>query len=75
MAKGYVLHGQVLFPAGKEVLLQSAQTTSGSKPGSYPMGIRGSVPGVKGTGLETGHSSPPNAEFHSARVFMAWWSN
>jgi len=44
------------------------QTGSGAHPASYPMGIRGSFPGIKRSGHEANHHSPPS----SAEVKNAW---
>jgi hypothetical protein len=38
------------------------QTGSGDHPASYPMGTRGSFPGVRRPGREADHSSPFSAD-------------
>jgi hypothetical protein len=43
-------------------LLHSVQTDSGAYPASYPIGTRGSFPGVKQPGREADHSPPSSAE-------------
>jgi hypothetical protein len=58
------------------------QTGSGPHPASYPMGTRGSFPGVKRPGREADHSPPSSAEVKnvwsyistSQCAFMAWCS-
>jgi hypothetical protein len=42
------------------------QNGSGTHPGSYPVGTRGSFPGVKLPGREADHSPPSNAEVKNA---------
>jgi len=59
-----------------------SQTCSGAHSTSYPMGTRGSLPGVKRPGRDAEHSPPFNAEVNNAwcytstlqYAFMAWCS-
>jgi hypothetical protein len=60
-----------LARAGNFSLHHRVQKGSGAHPASYPMGTRGSFPGVNRTGYEADHSSPSSAEV-SQYVFMAW---
>jgi hypothetical protein len=55
---------RVPFPAGAGnfSLHRRVQNGSGVHLASYPMGIRGSFPGVKRPGRETDHSPPSSAE-------------
>jgi hypothetical protein len=64
---GYGLDDQgsrVRFPAGvvNFSLHHRVQNGSGAHPASYPVGTRGSLPGVKRPGREADHSSPSSAE-------------
>jgi hypothetical protein len=54
----------VRFPvgAGNFSLHHRIQNDAGAYPTSYPMGTRGSFPGVKRPGREAYHSPPSNAE-------------
>jgi hypothetical protein len=56
---------RVRFPegAGNFSLHHRVQNSSGVHPASYPMGTRGSFPGVKRTGREANNSHPSSAEF------------
>jgi hypothetical protein len=52
----------VRLPAGAgNFSLHRVRNGSGAHPASYPMGTRGSFPGVKAAGRETDHSSPTSA--------------
>jgi hypothetical protein len=67
IALGYGLDdwgSRVRFPAGTGnfPLHHRVQNGSGAHPASYPMGSRGSVPGVKWLGREADHSPPSGAE-------------
>jgi hypothetical protein len=67
IALGYGLDdwgSRVRFPAGAEnfSLHHRVQNESGTHPASYPMGTRGSFPGVKQPGREANHSPPPSAK-------------
>jgi hypothetical protein len=67
IALGYGLDdrgSRMRFPAGagKFSLHHRVQNGSGAHPASYPMGTRGSFPGVKRPKREAGHSHPSNAE-------------
>jgi hypothetical protein len=67
IALGYGLDdrgSKVRFPAGAGNLSlhHRVRNGSGAHPSSYPMGIRGSFPGVKRLGREAEHSSPSSAE-------------
>jgi hypothetical protein len=67
IALGYGLDdwsSRVRFPAGAGnfSLHHRVQNSSGAHTASYPMGTRGSFPGVKRLGREADHSSPSNAE-------------
>jgi hypothetical protein len=67
IALGYRLDDRgstVWFPAGAEnfSLHHRLQNGSGTHPASYPMGTRGSFPGVKRLGREADHSPPSSAE-------------
>jgi hypothetical protein len=55
---------RVRFPAGTGnfSLHCRVQNGSGAHPASYPMGTRGSFPGVKRSGREADHSHPSSAE-------------
>jgi hypothetical protein len=55
---------RVWFPAraGNVSLHHCVQIGSGSHPASYPMGTKGSFPGVKRPGREADHSPPSSAE-------------
>jgi hypothetical protein len=55
---------RVRFPAGARnfSLHYCVQNGSGAHPASYPMGTRGSFPGVKRPGQEADHSPPSSAE-------------
>jgi hypothetical protein len=57
----------VRLPAGEKdfSLFHSVQTGSRDHPASYPMGIRGSFPGVRRPGSETDHPLPPSAEVNN----------
>jgi hypothetical protein len=44
------------------ILTAAFYTDSGAHPASYPMGTRGSFPGVKRPGREADHSPPYSAE-------------
>jgi hypothetical protein len=85
MALGYGLDdwgSKFRFPAGAGnfSLHHRVQNGSGFHPASYPMGTRGSFPGVKRPGREDDHSLPSSAEVKNAWaipplsqcVFMAW---
>jgi hypothetical protein len=53
----------VRVPIGSRIFsLHVVQTGSGAHPASYPMGTRGSSPGVKRPGREADHSPPASAE-------------
>jgi hypothetical protein len=54
----------VRFPAGAGnfSLNHRVQKGSGAQPASYPMGTRGSFPGVKWLRREADHSHPSSAE-------------
>jgi hypothetical protein len=66
--------------AGNFFIHHRVQTGSGAHPASYPMGTRGSFPGVKRPGHEADHSSPYSAEVTNAwgytsapqYAFMVW---
>jgi hypothetical protein len=67
IALGYGLEdrgSKVRFPAGTGnfSLHHRVQNGSGVHPASYPMGTRGSFPGVKRPGREADHSPPSSAE-------------
>jgi hypothetical protein len=67
VALGYGLDdrsSRVRFPAGAGnfSLHHGVQNGSGAHPASYPMGTRGSFPGVKRLGCEADHSPPSSAE-------------
>jgi hypothetical protein len=67
IALGYGLDNRgsgVRFPAeaGNFSLHHRVQNGSGVHPASYPMGTRGSFPGVKRPGRESDHSPPSSAE-------------
>jgi hypothetical protein len=67
LALGYGLDDQgfrVRFPAGAGnfSLHHRVQNGSGAHPASYPMGTRGSFPGVKRPVCEADHSPPSSAE-------------
>jgi hypothetical protein len=71
IALGYGLDdrvSRVRFPAGAEnfSLHQRVQNGSGAHPASYPMGTRGSFPGVKWPEREADHSPPSTAEVKNA---------
>jgi hypothetical protein len=51
-----------LAVAGNVSLHYRVQNGSGAHPASYPMGTRGSFPGVKRPGRESDHSPPSSAE-------------
>jgi hypothetical protein len=57
---------RVLAGAGNFSLHHPNQTGSGAHPASYPMGTRGSFPGVKRPRREADHSPPPSAEVKNA---------
>jgi hypothetical protein len=48
--------------AGKFPFLHRVQTGSGAHPASYPVGARGSFPGLGWPGREADHSPPSGAE-------------
>jgi hypothetical protein len=86
IALGYGLDdrsSRVRLPAGAGnfSLLHRVQTGSGAHPASYPVGTRGSFPGVKWPGREVEDSPPSSAEVKNAwsytstplYAFMAWW--
>jgi hypothetical protein len=50
----------------RTVVLKLSSSASGAHPTSYPMGTRGSFPGVKRPGREADHSPPSSAEFKNA---------
>jgi hypothetical protein len=52
--------------AGNFSLHHRVQTGSGTHPASYPMGNRGSFPGVERPWREADHSPPPSAEVKNA---------
>jgi hypothetical protein len=67
IALGYGLDdrgSRVRFPAGAGnfFLHHRVQNGSGVHPASYPVGTRGSFPGVKRPGREADHSPPSSAE-------------
>jgi hypothetical protein len=67
IALGYGLDdrsSRVRFPAGAGnfSLHQRVKNGFGAHPASYPLGGRGSFPGVKRPGREADHSSPSSAE-------------
>jgi hypothetical protein len=67
LALGYGLDdrgSRVRLPAGAGniSLHHRVQTGSGSHPSSYPMGARGSFPGVKRPRHEADHSPPSSAK-------------
>jgi hypothetical protein len=71
IALGYGLEdrgSRVRFPAGvgNFSLHHRVQNGSGTHPASYPMGTRGSFPGVKRPGREADHSPPCSAEVKNA---------
>jgi hypothetical protein len=71
IALGYGLDDRssmVRFPAGAGSfsLHHRVQNGSGAHPASYPMGTRGSFPGVKRPGPEVDHSPPSSAEVQNA---------
>jgi hypothetical protein len=85
IALGYGLDdrgSRVRFPAGAGnfSLHHRIQNGAGVHPASYPMGTRGSFPGVKRPGREADHSPSSRAEVKNAwsytstpqYVFMAW---
>jgi hypothetical protein len=87
IALGYGLDdrgSRVRFPAGAGnfSLRHRVQNVSGAHLAPYPMGTRGSFPGVKRPGREADHSHPSSAEVKNAwsytsipqYVFMAWCS-
>jgi hypothetical protein len=65
---------------GNFSLHHRVQNGSGAHPASYPMGTRGSFPGVQRPGREADHSPPSSAEVKNAwsytstlqYAFMAW---
>jgi hypothetical protein len=57
---------QVLGGAGDFCLHHRIQTGSGAHPASYPIGAKGSFPGVKRPGREADHSLQPSAEVKNA---------
>jgi hypothetical protein len=69
-----------LTGAGNFSLHHRIQNGSGAHPASYPMGIRGSVPGSKAIGRKADHSPPSSAEVKECvelsplpqYAFMAW---
>jgi hypothetical protein len=68
---GYELDNRgfrVRFPAGAVnfSLHPCIQNGSGTHPASYPMGTRGSFPGVKRPGREADHPPPSSAEVKNA---------
>jgi hypothetical protein len=52
-----ILHDLVFL-----IIFVKNQNGSGAHPASYPMGIRGSFPGVKRPGREADHSPTSSAE-------------
>jgi hypothetical protein len=52
--------------AGNFSLHHRVQTGSGAHPVCYPMGTRGSFPGVNRPGREADHSPPSSAEVRNA---------
>jgi hypothetical protein len=68
---------RVRFPVGLGIFLFTT-----AHPASYPMGTRGSFPGVKRSGREADHSPPSSAEvkervelfLHPHYAFIAWCS-
>jgi hypothetical protein len=67
IALGYGLDelgSRVRFPSGAESFSLNHWVQNGSEvhPASYPVGIRGSFPGVKRPGREANHSPPSSAE-------------
>jgi hypothetical protein len=64
---------RVLFLAGARnfYLHHRVQNGSGAHPASYPMGTRGSFPGVKLPGREADHSPPSSAEIKNARSYAS----
>jgi hypothetical protein len=65
---------RIRFPAGAGnfSLHHHVQTDSGAQPASYPMGTRGSFPGVKRPGREADHSPPSSAE---VKEWLLWMMN
>jgi hypothetical protein len=68
---------------GNFSLHHRVQNNSGAHPASYPMGTRGSFPGVKRPGREADHSPPSTAEVKKMSgaipplpqyAFVAWFS-
>jgi hypothetical protein len=49
-------------PDPTEMFVNAANSYSGAHPASYPMGTRGSFPGVKQPGREADHSPPSSVE-------------
>jgi hypothetical protein len=71
IALGYGLDdrgSRVRFPAGTGNFSLHYRVQNGSEahPASYPMGTRGSFPGVKRPGREADHSPPISAEIKNA---------
>jgi hypothetical protein len=71
IALGYGLDdggSRVRFPteAGNFSLHHRVQNGSGAHPASYPVGTRGSYPGVKRPGREADHLPPSSAEVKNA---------
>jgi hypothetical protein len=67
IALGYGLHdrgSRIRFPAGAGnfSLHHRVQNDSGAHPASYPMGIRGSFPGIQRPGREADQSPTSSAE-------------
>jgi hypothetical protein len=50
------------FPHPYQFIIYSIHAGSGAHPASYPVGMGGSLPGVKQPGREADHSSPSNAK-------------
>jgi hypothetical protein len=71
IATGYGLdnqgsRAQFLAGAGNFSLHHYVLNGSGDHPASYPLGTRGSFPGVKQLGCEADHSPPSSAEVKNA---------
>jgi hypothetical protein len=76
MALGYGLEdrsSRVRFPAGAGNLSlhHRSQTGSGAHLDCYPIGNRGSLPGVKRPGREADHSPPSGAEVKNTRSYIS----
>jgi hypothetical protein len=59
-------------PVGAKISpLHIIQTSSGTHPGSYPMGTGGLSPGVKRPGREADRSPPTSAEVNNTWIYTA----